>query len=76
MKTNSAGDTLAENPVKALFKALSLAISSRFDNMRSILDLKTREGPGGSFSHLSSCTADGVRRKSTSVQQNSIEARF
>ena len=76
MKTNSAGETLAENPVNPLFKTLLLAISSRLDNMRSTLDLKIFEGPFSSLSHLSSWSADGVRRKSTSSQQYSIEERF
>src|SRR6266404_5906163 len=76
MKTNSAGETLAENPVNALFKDLSLVISSRLDNVRSTLDLKVRDGPIGLLSHFSSCIADGVRRVSTSSQQYIIEARF
>ncbi len=76
MKTNSAGETLAENPVKPLFKALSLAISSKFDNMRSTLNLKVLEGPFSSLSHFSSWSADGERCKSTSSQQYNIEARF
>ena len=76
MKTNSAGDTFAENLVNPLFRALSPAISSRFDNVRSILALKVSVGPSVPLSHFSSWIADGVRRKSTSSQQYNIEARF